>query len=74
MTQSMGERSIGNIGNYYGGLSVKRDEKGYWWSIEDYSGYDWEEIPEWLYLALVAFDDGLVDCHFHSSSDAGGAE
>lgn len=51
------ERGIGTIGNYYGGLSVKEEAGRFYWSIENYSGDDWEEIPESLYRELMAFQD-----------------
>ena len=49
-------RRIGGIGNYYGGLSLKEDEGKFYWSIEDWSGEDWEEIPKYLYDALLKFE------------------
>lgn len=49
------DQSIGTIGNYYGGLSVKEDGGKYFWSIENYTGYNWEEIPKYLYDALLKF-------------------
>jgi len=50
------ERNIGGIGNYYGGLYVKEQDGRFWWSILNYDGQDWEEIPNWLFDALVKFD------------------
>lgn len=50
------EQSIGDIGNTYGGLSVKTEQGKFYWSIEDYDGHDWDEIPESLYLALVEYE------------------
>ncbi len=49
---------IGCIGNYYGGLHVKRSGDKFLWSIENYTGHDWEEIPESLYKELVKFQRG----------------
>lgn len=46
---------VGGIGNYYGGLEVKDDNGVYYWSIENYDGHDWEEIPESLYKELIKF-------------------
>lgn len=47
---------IGEIGNYYGGLKIGRsDTGGFYWSITDYNGDDWEEIPSYLYDALIRF-------------------
>lgn len=50
-------RDIGTIGNYYGSLTVKECDGKFFWSIEDYAGYIWEEIPETLYRELIKFDD-----------------
>ena len=50
------EQSIGDIGNYYGGLSVKTEDGKHYWSIENYDGQNWEEIPESLYRALVKYE------------------
>jgi len=51
------KRSIGGIGNYYGGLDINEVEGRYYWSIEDYDGSRWEEIPEYLYISLNKFED-----------------
>lgn len=53
----MSEREIGTIGNYYGGLSVKEEGGKFWWSIENYDGHGWDEIPEILYRALIEYED-----------------
>jgi hypothetical protein len=53
------EREIGNIGNYYGGLSVKEEDGKYFWSIENWDGHGWEEIPKSLYDELVRYDESL---------------
>ena len=45
------------VGNYYGGLSAIKYNNKFYWSVEDYDGYDWEEIPEYLYNALAKFND-----------------
>ena len=47
---------VGNIGNYYGGLSVKADNGQYFWSIADYDGEVWQEITKALYDALIEFE------------------
>ncbi len=47
---------IGNIANFYGGLYFINDEGKYYWGIENYNGTEWEEIPEYLYLALNKFN------------------
>lgn len=46
---------VGDIGNYYGGLGVTTVDGKHYWSIEDWSGCDWQEIPKYLYDALVKF-------------------
>lgn len=54
--------NIGNIGNYYGGLAVKESDGKYFWGIMDYDDeYNWEEIPETLYIELVKFGDQCCD-------------
>lgn len=50
------EISIGDISNYYGGLSVKTDGGKHYWSIDDYNGNEWKEIPENLYRVLVQYE------------------
>ena len=47
--------SIGDIGNYYGGLKAKKDGCNYFWGIENWDGTDFEEIPEYLFNALIKF-------------------
>lgn len=49
------EIPVGRICNYYGGLSIKAEGGKFWWSIENYSGMTWEEIPESLYQELLKF-------------------
>jgi len=50
------ETDIGDIGNYYGGLSVKKEDGKFYWSIDNWDGQHWEEIPESLYLELIKFN------------------
>jgi len=47
---------IGGIGNYYGGLNVKEEDGKFYWSIENWNGFHWEEIPSYLYEALIKYD------------------
>lgn len=54
----MVERDIGKIGNYYGCLTVKAEGGRFFWSIENWNGHGWEEIPKFLFDALIRFDDG----------------
>jgi hypothetical protein len=44
---------VGSIGNYYGGLAVKQEDGKYFWSIENWDGYNWEEISEKLFTLLL---------------------
>lgn len=53
--QSTAEFAAGDIGNYYGGLSVKVEDGKAYWGIEDWNGTGWQEIPDYLYFALVQF-------------------
>lgn len=50
------EQRIGDISNHFGGLSVKTENGKFYWGIEDYDDYDWSEIPEKLYRALVKYE------------------
>ena len=50
-------RRIGTISNYYGCLEVKQEGSCFYWAIENYGGYYWEEIPEHLFAALNQFQD-----------------
>lgn len=54
-------KNIGTIGNYYGGLSIKRVDGKCYWSIENYDGDHWEQIPKSLYDELVRFNN--ADAH-----------
>lgn len=51
------QQQIGGIGNYYGGLSVGEFENRFYWSIKNYDGEHWEEIPFSLYCELLAFEE-----------------
>lgn len=52
---------IGNIGNYYGGLVVKEENDKYYWGIEDWDGTYWDEIPKYLYDALLNYQQELIN-------------
>ena len=52
-------REIGNIGNYYGGLEVKENDGEYSWGIENWDGIHYDRIPEYLYNALMKYQDEL---------------
>ena len=53
-------KDIGNIGNYYGNLAVRSKRGRYYWSIENYSGHHWEEIPRSLFDELIKHDESIV--------------
>lgn len=46
-------KRIGKIGNYYGGLFVKEEDGKFYWAIENWDGFEWEEITKTLYLELL---------------------
>lgn len=48
---------IGEIGNHYGCLEVRKEDGKFYWSIENWNGHYWEEIPESLYIELIKFED-----------------
>lgn len=52
----MADKRIGSIGNYYGNLFVKSEGGRFYWGIPDWNGTYWQEIPEYLYAALMRFD------------------
>lgn len=50
--------NIGGIGNYYGGLCIKKDtEDKCYWGIENYDGINWKEIPHELFNTLKDYHD-----------------
>lgn len=53
------QREIGDIENYYCGLSVKKEDGKYFWGIEDYDGIEWKEIAKSLYDELLKHDESL---------------
>lgn len=50
-------KTIGLISNNYGYLHVKHEGAKYYWSIHNWNGFRWEEIPEILYNELIKFED-----------------
>ncbi len=51
-------KSIGAIGNYYGGLYITKYNDKFYWIIENYDTNfnditEWDEIPESLYNELL---------------------
>jgi hypothetical protein len=58
MTGNSDPISVGDIGNYYGGLYIHLIEGKYYWGIVDYDDdFGWEEIPKDLYNALLAYEN-----------------
>ena len=52
------EKQIGDIANYYGGLSVKFENGKYFWGILNYdSDFGWDEIPKSLYDELIKYEN-----------------
>jgi hypothetical protein len=47
---------IGKIENYYGGLYIKEEDGKYYWSIENFDGQNFKEIPKYLYQALLCYE------------------
>jgi hypothetical protein len=52
---------VGEIGNTVGKLHVKKLNGKCYWSIGDWDGHEWEEIPQYLYDALIKFEFTLPD-------------
>lgn len=57
-------QEIGNIGNYYGGLNVKKENDKFYWIIENYNtDFNdislWEEISESLYNELIKHNERI---------------
>lgn len=48
--------SVGDIGNTYGGLFIKEVGGLCFWTIEDYSGKTWSEIPRYIYNDLFRYE------------------
>jgi len=53
MSEEVEQEGIGGIGNYYGGLEVRKEQDSYYWCIPNYDGEDWDEIPKSLYDELI---------------------
>ena len=51
------EKKISGIHNYYGGILVKSENGLFYWGIENYDGWCWEEIPQSLFSELNKFQD-----------------
>lgn len=50
-------QEIGTIGNYYGGVIVKKENGKFYWGVDNYDSTYWEEIPESLYKSLIEFEN-----------------
>ena len=55
-------REIGAIYNHYGGLEVQQQDGRFYWAIMDWCKETWEEIPEYLFIALNRFEDERQQC------------
>lgn len=55
------EVEIGEVGNYYGCLTVKKENGKFYWCVENWDGFHWDEIPEYLYEALMKFERERVE-------------
>ena len=55
MPEHVAEFDVGEIGNYYGNLTVKVKNGNAHWSIENWDGHNWQQIPDYLYFALARF-------------------
>jgi len=55
MPEHVAEFDVGEIGNYYGSLTIKVESSIPYWSIENWDGHHWQQIPDYLYFALVRF-------------------
>lgn len=56
LTVAQGKQlAIPNTYNYYGGLNIREECGKYEMSMENYTGFKWTEIPEYLYYALLRY-------------------
>ncbi len=58
---SENNRSIGDIGNYCGGVQVNSENGKFYWAVFDGDGMFWEEITEDLFNALNKHEDDRTD-------------
>ena len=48
---------IGETHNIYGGAEVKNEGDKYYWQVScEINGDNWQEIPKYLYVALMTFE------------------
>ena len=52
-------RQIANRSHFYGDVYTARIGSRFYWSIEDYNGIRWTEIPRYFYDALNKYDADL---------------
>ena len=57
LLNSTDTREIGTISNHFGWLEVQQQDGRFFWAIMDWCAETWEEIPEYLFLALNRFED-----------------
>ena len=48
---------MGDIDVYDGGVNLFSDGGKYYWSIDDRYGQNWKEIPEYLYMAVLKYQE-----------------
>lgn len=46
---------VPNTHDYFGGLNIREEGGKYEMSMESYNGFEWTEIPEYLYKALLKY-------------------
>lgn len=46
------------VGNYYGSLSITENDGKFFWSVENWDGHHWYEIPKSLFDALKQYAEG----------------
>jgi hypothetical protein len=49
-------RTVGSIGNYYGGLMIMAKDGQPFWCIENWDGYGWEPCPHDVFAVLAKLD------------------
>ncbi len=49
--------SIGVIGNFYGGIEIRKTGGVYEWSITDYAESEWSPISESLVIELLKHEE-----------------
>ena len=44
---------VSEVSNYYGCLTIKKESGKQYWSVENWDGHNWVEIPMSLYKAIA---------------------